>query len=87
MPDEKRISEVAAETNQAQLEILYLLADTNDGPALWTVEEIARELDNHDAVDLINELQRAGLIHRTSDGFVFATRSALKQIQLVGLVA
>jgi hypothetical protein len=65
MSDEKPISDVTTQTNKAELGILYLLADPNDGPALWTVDEVARELDNPDAIDSINALHRAGLIHRT----------------------
>ncbi|HEY4812699.1 MAG TPA: hypothetical protein VIH71_16760 [Solirubrobacteraceae bacterium] len=73
--DEKPISDVAAETNKSELDILYLLADPNDGPALWTVEEIARELNNHDAIDWVNGLHRVGLIHAPQMGsFSLAAR-------------
>jgi len=32
----------------------------------------------------VRALHRAGLINRTTDGYVFATRSAVRMIQLVG---
>lgn len=48
-----------------------------DGQRPWSTEElireVGREIDIHDA---IADLQRVGLIHRTTDGFVFATRAA-----------
>jgi len=45
----------------------------------WTAEEITRELGpQFDVVDAIDSLYGAGLVHRTSDGFVFASRAALR---------
>jgi hypothetical protein len=48
-----------------------------DTQQLWSADELARELGSqlgtHDAID---NLYGAGLIHRTSDGFVFLTRAA-----------
>jgi hypothetical protein len=37
-------------------------------------------------IDSVNALHRAGLVNRTSDGYVFATRAAVRHIQLVGRV-
>jgi hypothetical protein len=49
----------------------------------WSTEEliceIGRELDVRDA---ISDLHAVGLLHRTTDGFVFATRAATHLDQL-----
>jgi len=34
----------------------------------------------------VNGLLRAGLIHKTSDGFVFAARAGVRAVQMVGHV-
>jgi hypothetical protein len=79
-----------AETNRSpqetQRDILYALTEPGDGRPLWTVEELALELDEPFVVDHVNALRAAGLIHRTSDGFIFATRAAARHIELTGRV-
>jgi hypothetical protein len=46
-------------------------------------QELEREVGNPVGVaDAINALHDAGLIHRTSDGFVFVTRAAARFSQL-----
>lgn len=44
----------------------------------WTVEELVRELSSErlETIDAIVSLQRAGLVHRIDDEFVFPTRAA-----------
>jgi hypothetical protein len=55
---------------------------TDDGQRPWAVEEVVREFGNEVAViDSLNRLHGGGLIHRL-DGFVFATRAALRSDQL-----
>lgn len=83
MPDQQPIP---AEKNHdtIELEIVYLLTDPGDNQPLWTLEDLAREMDEYDILSYIAPLQRAGLIHRTSDGHVFASRAAVRQVQLVG---
>jgi hypothetical protein len=52
-------------------------------PGLWSVAEIGLEIgDELTAIDALEALNRAGLIHRTSDGFVFATRAAIRASEL-----
>ncbi len=43
----------------------------------WSIEELAREIGGLvAATDAVAGLQAAGLVHRTSDNFVFVTRAA-----------
>jgi len=55
----------------------------SESPGLWSVAELGLEVgDELQAIDAIEALHRAGLIHRTSDGFVFATRAAIRASEL-----
>jgi hypothetical protein len=66
-------------------EILYALTNSNDNPPLWALEDLARELGDRIAVeDAAHQLQTSGLIHRTTDGHIFATRAAVRLIQIIG---
>jgi hypothetical protein len=67
-----------------QREILYALTEPGDNQTLWTIEDLAPEMEDRAVIDKVNALHRAGLIHRTSDGYIFASRAAVRQIQLVG---
>jgi hypothetical protein len=67
-----------------QRDILYALTEPGDNQTLWTIEDLAREMEDRAVIDKVNALHRAGLIHRTSDGYIFASRAAVRQIQLVG---
>jgi len=71
---------------ELERDVLYHLTTPEEGQPLWSVEDLNREMDRTDAIDLVNGLRRAGLIHRTSDGFVFATRAAVRMVQMVGHV-
>ncbi len=68
-------------------EILYALTNTSDNQPLWSLEDLGRDLGDRIAVeDAIARLRSAGLIHQTTDGFVFASRAAVYLIQIVGRV-
>jgi hypothetical protein len=68
-------------------EILYALTNPHDNQPLWSLEDLGRELDNQTAVeDTVYHLQTAGLIHRTTDGHIFATRATVRLIQIIGRV-
>jgi len=71
----------------AERDVLYLLTTPEDGQPLWSVEDIGREIESaRDAEIAVNGLLRAGLIHKTSDGFVFAARAGVRAVQMVGHV-
>lgn len=77
MSDEKPIPSPTEQFNGTEGTILLLL--TTDDHWMWSVEEVIREYgDRGAAIDAINNLHGAGLIHRTTDDFVFATRAAVR---------
>jgi hypothetical protein len=72
----------AAEADRIESTILDLFTGPG-GSGLWSVEEVGREIgDEIKAADALEALHRSGLIHRTSDGFVFATRAAIRASEL-----
>jgi hypothetical protein len=65
----------AEQDDEIDSSILGLLTDC---PVPWSAEEVAREIgDAVGATDGLGRLARAGLVHRL-DGFVFATRAAVR---------
>jgi hypothetical protein len=67
-------------------ETVYLLTDPTRYPAIWSVPDIGRELDQHDPEALVRPLRNAGLLHQTADGFVFATPAAFRMVAMVGRI-
>jgi hypothetical protein len=85
MPDEKPTQDPAERFDEIEREVLYML--TGDDLPIWSIEDIGRNLEDPGGiVDAIRELHNAGLIHKSSDGFVFATRAAWRMVQIVGQV-
>jgi hypothetical protein len=84
MPDEQPIRDPLERGRDIEREILYLLTDPEDNQPLWTLADLGRELGESDIAQYVKPLQRSGLVHRTSDGHVFASRAAVRQTQLVG---
>jgi hypothetical protein len=65
--------------------ILYRLTN---GLPIWSVADLGRELDDPPGVeDAVYGLRTAGLVHQTSDGFVFAARAGQRMVEIVGKVA
>jgi hypothetical protein len=61
--------------------LLFLLIE--GGPPIWSVDDLAREVENPgDARIAVLDLQGAGLVHKTTDGFVFATRAASRLVEI-----
>ena len=86
MPDQDT-RDPAERYDALERDVLYLLTDPESGQPLWSVEDIERELETHDPMVPIRGLLRAGLIHQTTDGFVFATRAAVRWVQMLGHVS
>jgi hypothetical protein len=83
MPETQPTPDPACDEARIDWAILNLLIDT-DQQRPRAVEELIREHGNQrDALDGIDRLHGAGLIHRT-DGFVFATRAAIRYSQIGG---
>ena len=84
MPDENPIRD--RDFGDLERDALYLLTDPPRSPTLWSVPDIGRELDYSDPESVMYPLRCAGLVHKTSDGFVFATPAAFHLVALVGHV-
>ncbi len=87
MSDTNHTPDLVEEARYYEREVLYALTDPDDNQPLWSVEDLAREIGHPPRVkDAIGSLHCAGLIYRTSDGFIFATRAAIRLIQIIGRV-
>jgi hypothetical protein len=83
MPDEQPMPDPSQQDREIEREILYLLTES-EAQYLWRIEELEREMDQHGILDYVQPLRRSGLVHRTSDGHVFASRACHRFIQIVG---
>jgi hypothetical protein len=78
MPDEQPIPDQAAEEAHTDWFVLDLLLN-DEVQRPWAIAEVVREHGHEtNAIDAIDRLHGAGLAHKTSDGFVFATRAAIR---------
>jgi hypothetical protein len=86
MPNEQRSQrDPALASDQLERDVIYLLTDRPEGQRHWSVQEVGSEIESQgDAADALRALARAGLIHRDSDDFVFATRPAIRFRELIG---
>jgi hypothetical protein len=67
---------------QVQAAVLGLLTDT-EVQRPWSLAELEREIgDRIRTADAVTRLYAAGLVHRLGDGFVFATRAAVRADEL-----
>jgi hypothetical protein len=72
-------AESKARTESTIMSLLLVQDDQRPWSTEELIREIGRELDVRDA---ISDLHAVGLLHRTTDGFVFATRAATHLDQL-----
>jgi hypothetical protein len=86
MPDEPTPNEQTRKWDAMERDALYLLTDPDRYPTLWSVPDIGRELDYFDPEGVVRPLISAGLVYKTSDGFVFATAAAFRLVQIIGQV-
>jgi hypothetical protein len=81
-PRETQTDDPVAKIDRTEASILDMLVGS-ERPGLWSVAELGLEIgDEIAAVDAVGALHRAGLVHRTSEGFVFATRAAIRASEL-----
>ncbi len=86
MPNEQPTPDQAAEEARDDWLILDLLLEAGTHRP-WATAEITREYGHElNAIDAIDRLHGAGLAHKTSDGFVFATRAAVRYHELADRV-
>jgi hypothetical protein len=77
----------AEKLNNAERDVLYLLTEPDGGQPLWSITDIGREIESVGDADIaVNGLLRAGLIYRTCDGFMFASRAGVRVVQMIGHV-
>jgi predicted transcriptional regulator len=83
MPDEQPNPDAPDPAkNATDATVLDLLVD-DENQRPWTCNELTLEIGSATVVeDAINNLQAAGLVHRTRNGLIFATRAAVLFEQL-----
>jgi hypothetical protein len=67
-------------------EVVYLLTDPDRHPSIWSIEDMGREIEYYDPEAVVRPLCNAGLVHKTTDNFIFATTAAFRMVQMVGHV-
>jgi hypothetical protein len=84
---ENPIPDPAGEQDNAEREVLYLLTGQGGSQPLWSLSDLGRMLESEDDAEVaVDALRRSGLIHKTADGSVFATRAGARMVQLTGYV-
>ena len=78
MPDPEPTLMPAESQTMTESTIMCLLL-IQDDQRPWSTDELIREIGRpNDVHNAISSLHGVGLIHRTSDGFVFPTRAATR---------
>jgi hypothetical protein len=79
-------NEQPREWDVMEREAIYVLTDPERYPLVWSIPDMARQIETTDADAILRPLYNAGLIHRTKEGLVFATPAAFRMVQMVGHV-
>ena len=82
MPDEQPTLDRASAEAYIDRLVLDLLIDDDRQRPLAVAEIVREHGEEADAIDAIDRLYAHGLIHKTSDGFVFASRAAVRYHEL-----
>ena len=85
MPDENPIC-AERDYDALELDMLHLLTTPDRYPTVWSAADLGRQIETGDPDAVVRPLRGAGLLHQTSDGFVFATPAAYRMVALVGHV-
>jgi hypothetical protein len=84
MPDVQPTHDLRTDEGLVDWLILDLLIDDHRQRP-WTIQEVIREHGHlQNATDALDRLHAAGLIHQTHDGFVFASRAAVRFNEIKG---
>jgi hypothetical protein len=68
-------------------DVLHMLTGQGGAQPLWSVPDLGRAMESDDDAEVaVDALHRAGLIHKTADGFVFATCAGMRAVQMVGYI-
>jgi len=82
MPEPEPTPEPTASATQTESAIMTVLLVPEDQRP-WSTDELIRDIGRpRDVLDAISNLHAAGLLHRTTDGFLFATHAAIYIDQL-----
>lgn len=68
--------------DRVEQRVLYLLTDEQP---VWSIDDLGRAVESaDDARVAVQELLGAGLVAKTGDGCVFATRATVRLVELTG---
>jgi len=82
MPEQEPSCEPTVCDSRTQSAIMTVLLVHHDQRP-WATDELVRDIGRpRDVLDAISNLHGAGLTHRTTDGFVFASRAAIHMDRL-----
>jgi hypothetical protein len=82
MPDEQPTRAAAPDSITVESGILDRLTYQDDQRP-WSIDELIRDIGQRlGVVDAVLKLHGLGLVHRTSDDFIFATRAAVRAKEL-----
>lgn len=83
MPDDEPTDEDVRSFDELERDVLHAL--TIEQAGVWSVDDLGHSINSQiGAVDAVAGLLRAGLIHKTTDGFVFASYAGHRAVATLG---